>query len=209
MYIALEWVVGVGKSTQTKLLSEWLANQTGKEVIQVREPGGTEIAQAIRKLVQWTEFEEEMQPVTDAYLYASARAQLIHGLIKPALKVGKMVLSDRCVVSSLTIQGVAQWYGIEQVWDINKAAVAWCLPDLIIFLDLSVEEWLARTFDSEWDKFERRPTEFSLKIYEWNQQMFDFAPIQDRMVRVDASWSEVEVFERLKKVIEPLLVTIS
>lgn len=205
MYIALEWVVGVWKSTQTKLLSEWLTDYANKEVLQVREPGGTEIAQAIRTLVQATEFEEEMQPVTDAYLYASARAQLIHGLIKPSLEDWKIVLSDRCVVSSLTIQWVAQWYGIQQVRDINKAAVGWCLPDMIIFLDLPVEEWLARIFDGEGDKFERRPTEFSLKIYEWNQQMFNFPPIQDRMVRVDASWSEEEVFERLKKVIEPLL----
>jgi dTMP kinase len=205
MYIALEWVVGVGKSTQTKLLTERLEKKLWKEVITVREPGGTEIAQAIRTLVQATEFEEEMQPVTDAYLYASARAQLIHGFIKPALEAWKIVLSDRCVVSSLTIQWVAQWYGIQQVWDINKAAVGWCLPDIVIFLDLPVEEWLARTFDSEGDKFERKPTEFSLKIYEWNQQMFEFPPIQDRMVRIDASWSEEEVFERLKKVIRPLL----
>lgn len=205
MYIALEWVVGVGKSTQTMLLSKWLADFTKKEVLQVREPGGTEIAQAIRTLVQATEFEEEMQPVTDAYLYASARSQLIHGLVKPSLEAWKIVVSDRCVVSSLAIQWVAQGYGIQNVRDINQAAVGWCLPDMIIFLDLPVEEWLARTFDGEGDKFERRPTEFSLKIYEWNQQMFDFPPVQDRMVRVDASWSEEEVFERLKKIILPML----
>lgn len=205
MYIALEGVVGVGKSTQTKLLAQWLEIQTKKEVVVVREPGGTEIAQAIRALVQATDFSEEMYPITDTYLYASARAQLIHALIKPSLAAGKIVLSDRSVVSSLTIQWFAQWYGVDNVWEINLPAVRDCLPDSIIFLDLPVEEGLARIFDAWWDKWELRPAEFSQKIYEWNQQMFNFWPVADSMIRVDASWSVEEVFERLKETIAPLL----
>ena len=202
MYISLEWVVGVGKSTQTNLLGERMHNKLWKEVVTVREPRWTEIAQAIRTLVQATPFEETMHPITDVYLYAAARAQLIQSVIKPSLEQWKVVLSDRCVVSSLTIQWVAQWYGIENVWNINESAVANCLPDIVVFLDLPVEEGLERTFDSENDKFERRPTEFSQKIYEWNMQMFDFEPIQDRIIRVDASWTIEEVFERLKAVVE-------
>lgn len=202
MYIALEWVVGVGKSTQTELLTKRLAETYQKEVVAVREPWGTQIAQAIRVLVQATDFEEAMQPITDAYLYASARAQLIHGLINPSLEKWSIVISDRCVVSSLTIQWVAQDYWMQRVRDINEVAVCDSLPDIIIFLDLPVKEWILRTFDEQWDKRERKPIEFSKKIYSWYEKCFSFKPIQDRMKRVDASWTVEEVFERLKQVIE-------
>lgn len=205
MYIALEWVVWVGKSTQTELLAKRLQEFSWKEVVTVREPWGTEIAQAIRTLVQATKFEEMMKPITDAYLYASARAQLIHWRINPALEIWKIVLSDRCVASSLAIQWVAQWYGIQNVWEINSSAVSTCLPNMIIFLDLPVEEWLARTFDADGDKWESRPTQFSHKIYEWYEQLFSFAPLQNCMVRVDASWTVEEVFIRLKKIIESFM----
>ena len=78
MYIVLEGVVGTGKTTQAALLKEKFQQvYPEKDVVLVREPGGTEIAEAIRTLVQATEFEEEMHPLTDAYLYAAARAQLL------------------------------------------------------------------------------------------------------------------------------------
>ena len=106
MYIVLEGVVGTGKSTQAKKLADYLSTQyPDREIILTREPGGTEIAEAIRILVQATEFKsEEMSPLTDIYLYASARAQLIESLIKPALNRNAIVISDRSFCSSLTIQ---------------------------------------------------------------------------------------------------------
>jgi dTMP kinase len=86
MYIVFEGVVGTGKSTQAKSLLAYLQGKyPEKEVVLVREPGGTAIAESIRTLVQATEFDEEMHALTDAYLYAAARAQLIHTYIKPVL----------------------------------------------------------------------------------------------------------------------------
>lgn len=109
MYIVLEGIVGSGKSTNTQLLAEYLRSKyPEREVITVREPGGTEIAQAIRTLVQATKFEEKMHPITEVYLYGASRAQLLHTLVKPALERGAIVLSDRNFLSSFTCQGRAQ-----------------------------------------------------------------------------------------------------
>lgn len=198
MYIVLEWVVGTGKSTQSKLLQEYLAQQyPDREIVTVREPWGTTIAEAIRTLVQATEFDEEMSPLTDIYLYASARAQLLDTVVRPALDRGAIVISDRSFASSLTIQWVAQGLGMKRVWDINAGAVQDTLPDVILFLDLDVDIWLSRTYDSSWDKWEKRKAEFSYKIYEGCQQLFDFTITKKLMRRVDASGSIQEVHDKI------------
>jgi len=203
MYIVLEWVVGTGKSTQSKKLAAWFRDQEpDREVVEVREPGGTEIAEAIRTLVQATEFWEEMSPLTDIYLYASARAQLLEWVVRPALSRWAIVISDRSFTSSLTIQWVAQWLGMDRVREINKQAVRDTMPDMILFMDLDVDEWLARTFDWDGDKWEKRKAEFSHKIYEGCEMLFEFAPTKDLMRRVDASGSVEEVFENILEVIQ-------
>jgi len=200
MYIVLEWVVGTGKSTQSKKLAAWFRDQEPeREVIEVREPGGTEIAETIRNVVQAQLFEEEMDPLTDIYLYAAARAQLLEAVVRPALERWAIVISDRSFCSSLSIQWVAQGMGMERAREINKQAVRDTMPDMILFMDLDVDEWLARTFDWAWDKFEKRKAEFSHKIYEWYEMLFEFPPTRDLMRRVDASGSVEEVFENILK----------
>ncbi len=109
MYIVLEGVVGTGKTTQAKKLHTYFqALYPEKEVIIVREPGGTEIAETIRNVVQAQLFTEKMHPLTDAYLYASSRAQSLHSLVKPVLDNGGVVIADRSFGSSLAYQGRAQ-----------------------------------------------------------------------------------------------------
>lgn len=199
MYIVLEWVVWTWKSTQSRLLVEYLESTQEKEIVFVREPWWTEISETIRTLVQWTEFKEEMHPLTDIYLYASARAQLLMSIVKPALARWAIVISDRCFCSSLAIQWVAQWAWLEKVWEVNKPLVSQCVPDTIIFLDLDVSVWLSRTFDASWDKFEKREAAFSYKIYDGYEHLFDFTPTKHLMKRVDASWSPDQIHERIKK----------
>lgn len=194
MYIVFEWVVGTWKSTQSKLLHATLQKKyPTKQVILVREPWGTLIAEAIRTLVQWTEFEEPMHPLTDAYLYAAARAQLIHQTIAPVLADGGIVISDRNVCSSLAYQWYTQWLGIERVRTINEEAVKSCVPEYILFMDLDVELGLSRTFDAHGDKRERKTLDFFQQVYAWYMALFSFAPTKDSIHKVDASGSVEEV----------------
>jgi dTMP kinase len=106
MYIVFEGIVGSGKSTQSKKLVEFLRqNHPEKEIIHVREPGSTPIAEDIRTLAQGKEWENEsMHPLTNAYLYAAARAQTLHTIVKPALEKGNIVVSDRSFLSSCAYQ---------------------------------------------------------------------------------------------------------
>lgn len=83
MYIIFEGIIGTGKTTQSKRLFEYLKEQyKDKEVIWTREPGGTEVSDEIRKVVQGTDFEEHMDPICEAYLYASSRAQSLRTVVK-------------------------------------------------------------------------------------------------------------------------------
>ena len=108
MYIVFEGIVGSGKSTQSKKLVEYL-RALGQDVVHVREPGSTPIAEDIRYLCQGKTWDnEEMYPLTNAYLYAAARAQTLHTVVRPALDAGKIIVSDRSFLSSMAYQGEAQ-----------------------------------------------------------------------------------------------------
>ena len=110
MYIVFEGIVGSGKSTQSKKLVEFLRQKYGNEkILHVREPGSTPIAEDIRHLCQGKEWaDEQMHPLTNAYLYTAARSQTLHTVVQPALESGQIVVSDRCFLSSCAYQGEAQ-----------------------------------------------------------------------------------------------------
>jgi dTMP kinase len=200
MYIVFEWIVGTGKSTQSKLLVRHFQElYPDKEVLHVREPWSTVIAEAIRNLAQATEFSEIMHPICEAYLYASARAQLLHSLIRPALDRGAIVISDRSVISSLAYQWFARWVWIEKVRDINRQAIITCLPDYIFYLESNIEHAIERTFDADGDKFERMGKEFFEKVVEWYHVASSLPALKKGRVQIDAHGSIDEVFERIKK----------
>src|SRR3989338_5871436 len=115
-YIVLEGVVGCGKTTQAKKLYEHLKkNYPGREIILTREPGGSEIAERIRTLVQGTEFSEVMTPECEAYRYAASRAQTLRSIVSPTIQRGGTVISDRSFLSSMAFQGAARGLGTETV----------------------------------------------------------------------------------------------
>lgn len=111
MFVSFEGCEGVGKSTQLKLLKDYLES-TNQRAVYVREPGSTHISEQIRKIILNPE-NEEMTGVTEAYLYASSRAQLVREVIKPALERGELVVCDRYVDSSIAYQGYARGLGAD------------------------------------------------------------------------------------------------
>ena len=132
-FITLEGCEGVGKSTQLRLLAEYL-NKEGVDTVFTREPGGTPLAERIRGIL----LDENLviSPYAEAELFATARRDHIDNLIIPALKAGKLVVCDRYIDSSLAYQGVARGLGIERVSEINAYARDNCMPELPVFIDM-------------------------------------------------------------------------
>ena len=197
MYIVFEGIVGSGKSTQSKKLVEFLRQKHGHEkILHVREPGSTPIAEDIRHLCQGKEWENEiMHPLTNAYLYAAARAQTLHTIVKPALEDGKIVISDRSFLSSCAYQGEAQWLGIDMILSVNKDAIDWLIPDIIFYMDIDVETSLSRTFDAVWDKWEKMWRDFFDKIVLGYEKCEKLEIMKNRFIRIDASWNQDEIFQ--------------
>ena len=221
MYIVFEGIVGSGKTTQVKKLVEYLRAVIAKnevihfsgvsghglllprewhkiEVVHVREPGSTPIAEDIRYLAQGKEWQNEvMHPLTNAYLYAAARAQTLHTVVSPALERGDIVISDRSFLSSCAIQGEAQWVGMDRILKINQQALNWVLPDIIFYLDIDIDLALSRTFDVVWDKFEREERAFYIAIVWGYEKCRNLDIVRDRFITIDASGSEEAVFEQI------------
>ena len=199
MYIVFEGIVGSGKSTQSKRLVEYLRTMyPDREILHVREPWSTPIAEDIRHLCQGKEWEDEdMHPLTNAYLYAAARAQTLHTIVYPALDRWAIVISDRSFLSSCAYQGEAQWLGINTILWVNKSAVGKRFPDSIFYMDIDVDVALARTFDAAWDKWEKKGKEFFQSIVRGYDKCEKWKPIKDRFIRIDARGSQDEIFEEI------------
>lgn len=140
-YVAFEGIEGAGKSTIARHVAERLSDR-GVDVVLVREPGGTEVGEGIRRLL--LDAPVAMSPWTEALLFAAARAQLAAEVVAPALQRGAWVLSDRTVYSSLAYQGGARRLGVETVRAVNEAGLDGVWPDLVVLLRLDPAEGLAR-----------------------------------------------------------------
>lgn len=164
-FITFEGCEGVGKSTQLKLLKEYL-EKTSQKAVFTREPGGTEVAEAIRGLLLSSGF--EISPIVEAYLFATARADHIDKVIKPALQRGDIVVCDRFIDSSIAYQGFARGLGIDKVMQVNSSALDGCMPNCTIFIDMdpamSWRKQSGRQIHN--DRIENESKEFHSKVYE-------------------------------------------
>ena len=136
-FIALEGVDGSGKSTQARMLAEALRGR-GVPCLLTREPGGTPLGEGLRALLLDGGV-PRIGPVAEAYLFAAARAALVEEVVRPALEREEWVVTDRFVDSSLAYQGAAGGLGLDEVWALNAQAVAGCLPDLALVIDVPVD----------------------------------------------------------------------
>ncbi|MDR3216987.1 MAG: dTMP kinase [Clostridiaceae bacterium] len=182
IFITLEGCEGVGKSTQLKLLKEYLAS-TGQEAVFTREPGGSVISEQIRAVLLSPE-NSAMNPVTEALLYAAARAQNVREVIQPAINAGKLVICDRFLDSSLAYQGYARKLGFERIYDINRYALDGLMPDYTVFIDLSPAAAFRSKAKSESlnDRIEHESAEFHEAVYRGYGKLADTSP--DRFIRI-------------------------
>ena len=199
-FITFEGGDGSGKSTQISILKESLIEK-GYDVILTREPGGTEISEKIRELIL-DPANGEMDDMTEAFLYAAARAQLVRQLIKPALEKGKVVICDRFVDSSIAYQAYGRGLG-DAVGVINTYAVDDCMPDLTILLKLDPERGSSRISGREHDRIEQASDEFHRKVYEGYLKLEEMYP--DRILGVDASGTIQEIAEEISHKVDEIM----
>ncbi|MEY3908265.1 MAG: hypothetical protein RLZZ90_172 [Actinomycetota bacterium] len=186
LFISLEGIDGVGKSTQSDLIEAYL-KALGRTVVRTLEPGGTELGQEIRHLLLHRK--GEVAPRAEALLYAADRAHHVATKIRPALARGEVVLTDRYLDSSVAYQGVGRELNAEDVRSISMFAVENLMPDLTILLDLDASASLARRSQTgeEPDRLEREKVEFFEAVRQAYLQMAAAEPA--RWMVVDANQS--------------------
>lgn len=207
VFITIEGPDGSGKSTQVRLLAEYLKQQ-GLPVVVTREPGGTELAEKIRDLLLEIS-SETVTPVTEALLYAASRAQHVEHLIKPALARGAVVVSDRFVDSSIAYQGFGRGLGAELVWQINQPALSGLLPHLTIVLDIDPDVGLRRLAQrsqknrSGLDRLEREALDFHWRVREGFLQLARQFP--ERIAVVNANGRVEEIHQQIIALVSRVL----
>ncbi|PHX80994.1 MAG: dTMP kinase [Thermoleophilia bacterium] len=191
MFVSLEGPDGVGKSTQVALLADRLRG-IGLEVVQCREPGGTELGERVRALL--LDPQVELSDRAEALLFAAARAEIVEQVIAPALARGAWVVCDRFIDSSLVYQGVGRGLGIEEIRDVSLFATGGLLPARTIVL-----HGVARR-DAVSDRMESAGEEFHARVEQGFLRLGELEPARVRLV--DAQGSEAEVAERIWSALE-------
>jgi len=194
MFITFEGPEGSGKTTQSKLLHTTL-QERGYDVLWTREPGGTRIAEQIRKVLHRHD-NVEMAANTEFLLYSASRAQHTHEKIRPALARGQIVLCDRYYDSSLAYQGYGRELDLDMLRTITQCATEGLVPDLTLYFDIAPEEGLKRRqkdAEGEWNRLDGEALAFHVRVYEGYQELIKAEP--DRWVVLDAR-RDVEVVQR-------------
>ena len=193
-FIAFEGCEGAGKSTQMRLLSEYLAKKGVAHAV-TREPGGGEVSEAIRKVILNGKF-TSMTDECEALLYAAARVQHLADTVEPALNEGKLVLCDRYIFSSYAYQGYGRGLDMEFLENINSYAVHNFMPDVTLFLDIPPVLAFARKHGAdENDRMEQAGAKFHARVYEGYKKLLKEYP--DRIRAVDGRKTPNEVFEEI------------
>lgn len=159
-FLVIEGADGVGKGTTVKKLVPLLKEATSREVITVREPGGTRTGEKIRQILS---SDAPRDPETDLLLFSSSRRALITQVVRPALQEGKIVVADRFVLSTYAYQGGAQGVDFEDINDASRIAIGDVRPDRTAVLTLDPEEWQSRLRQRNKRRDERFETEEMLR----------------------------------------------
>lgn len=193
-FIAFEGCEGAGKSTQIRLLSAYLAEK-GIPHIVTREPGGSEISEAIRAVILNGKF-TSMTDECEALLYAAARVQHLADTVSPALAAGKIVLCDRYIFSSFAYQGYGRGLDMAFLENINSYAVQSFMPDVTLFLNIPPAAAFERKHGAdENDRIEQAGEQFHKKVYAGYCALLSKYP--HRMFAVDCSGNKFQTHEKI------------
>jgi dTMP kinase len=200
-FITFEGIDGCGKTTQFRLLAQWLRDR-GKDVVETVEPGGTAIGQQIRRILL-DPSSADIQPRAELLLYFASRAQNVDQVIRPALDSGRIVLCDRFTDSTLAYQGCGRGLDSEVVRDLDRIACRGLKPDVTFLIDIDLETSLmrARRRNERVGPAESRIDEESAAFHERVRRGYlALAKAEpDRIVRIDGAASIGEVAQRIRE----------
>jgi dTMP kinase len=210
MLITFEGIDGAGKSTQVARLKHHL-QEKGLEVITLREPGGTEVAENIRELL--LQSKHDIEPVAELLLFAASRAELVGKIIKPELEKGCAVILDRFSDSTMAYQGYGRGLSLEMLESVNRIATFGLRPDITFYLDIAPEDAMIRKFSekslplafdsAELDRMERSGLEFYRRV---RQGYLDMQETQkERIVLLDATLPPNSIHGLIVKRVEKFL----
>ena len=203
VFISMEGPDGSGKSTQIRLLCEYL-KELGHDVVLTREPGGTFVGEKIREIILDKEH-HEMADRTESLLFAAARAQHVDQVIKPALEAGRIVVCDRFIDSSIVYQGYGRGLG-DSVRVINEYAIDGCLPDRTLLFLIDPKTGIGRIAKKDQDRLELMDISFHEKVYQGYLELMKRYP--DRIIAIDGKGSIDEISMEVRKQVDLLMIEV-
>lgn len=197
LFITFEGPDGCGKTTQMKLLAEYLEKK-GEEVVLTREPGGKGLGEKVREIL--LNYDGEVSDRCESFLFLADRAQNIDIIVNPAVKAGKIVLCDRHIDSTVAYQGYGRGLDIERINMLNNLATNGKKPDLTFVFDVDVETSMKRV-GKEKDRMESAGIDFHNRVRQGYLELAKQEPQRIKVIDATKSIEEIhdEVINILKK----------
>ncbi|WP_294344205.1 dTMP kinase [Prosthecochloris sp.] len=207
MLITFEGIDGAGKSTQVKKLKKFLTEK-GHEVLTLREPGGTAVAEKIRDLLLASK--HDITPIGELLLFSASRAELVQNIIVPELRQNRIVILDRFYDSTTAYQGYGRGLDLETLHQINAISSFGLTPDFTFFLDISPEDALIRKFseksiplafeESELDRMESSGLAFYQRVREGYMKLVE---TNERFILLDAGDEPQKIHSKIIQKLAP------
>ncbi len=199
LFITFEGADGCGKTTQIKMLKDYLEN-SGYDVVLTREPGAKGLGEKVREIL--LNYDGEVSDRCESFLFLADRAQNIDTIVNPAVKAGKIVLCDRHIDSTAAYQGYGRGLDLERINMLNKLATDGKMPDLTLVFDIDVETSMQRVGKNK-DRMESAGVEFHNKVRNGYLEIAKLNP--ERVKVIDGRETIEKVFENVKSVVNKTL----
>jgi dTMP kinase len=202
-FIVLDGLDGTGKTTQQRLLADWLRGQ-GHEVVTCRDPGTSALGEKVRSVL----LARDGAPISrqaEMLLYMAARAQLVEEVIRPALAAGKTVVSDRFLLANVVYQGHAGGLDADEIWRVGRIATRGLEPALVLVLDMPADG-AAKRIHRQRDRMEEQGRDFAQRVRDGF--LAEAAKNRNEIVVIDAARSIEEVQANIRAVVQSRLLNV-
>lgn len=201
LFLSLDGIDGTGKSTQCRLLVDWLKSQ-GFPVVHCIDPGGTPLGEQLREIL--LNGKDNISMRAEALLFMASRAELVAREILPALTANQIVVSDRYLLATVVYQGHAGQLPVEELWQVGRMATGGIEPDLTLVLDLPVEDAIRRR-GRDADRMESRTLEYHRHVRDGFLTEVRRHSTKIHLVNAQATIDVIQ--ERIRQQVLPLIHT--